>query len=176
MAGKRGRSGPKSTYTKEKGEAILGLIASGVPISRISDKAGMPRAETIYAWKSLHPDFRNGFDDALDCGARVRMEGYERLSEMALLGFTFDEKGEKVEIKDERRKDMLARNYARLAQLIGGQIAQRRKSEIDVTVGRAMTDEQIIARYAEITGQNPKPLPALEAPKASSPKALEGHA
>lgn len=163
----------RAEYTEAVGDAILDLLAQGIPLIKIAGRRDMPSADTIYSWRRKQQAFGQAFDDAQEAGTRVRMERYEGLAVKAI--------EEKIDLKDEamserqarlklQERDMRARNYAKLAQLAGNTIAQKRKIEAGFIFNREQSDEELLARLGRL-GVQVAPLPSLQPPKA--PTVLE---
>jgi|GEM_PF-5648903 len=64
----RRRSGRRTTFTPERGEAFCDLIRQGFSARAAARRPGMPSLNTVYYWLRRHPEFQGGYVEA--CRAR----------------------------------------------------------------------------------------------------------
>lgn len=58
----RRHSGRRSTYARERAEAVCALIREGLGNREIGRAPGMPSMSTIHFWLRRHPEFRDLYD------------------------------------------------------------------------------------------------------------------
>lgn len=61
LAAARGRKAQRSTYTPERGRAVLERLACGATPNAIGAEPGMPAAATIYNWLRAEPEFQKAY-------------------------------------------------------------------------------------------------------------------
>lgn len=159
MTGKRKKP---VTYSDDVAELVCALVASGMPVTTIEKRSGMPASATIYAWRAKYKDFGEKFDAAQEGGSRGRMEAYELLAVKALEGKIKRADGNVMTLQE---RDMLARNYTRLAGLVAGTLIQKRRVEGAVSLLSNISDDEVRRRYEMLTAS---PAPVI--------LPLEGHA
>lgn len=77
--------GRPTTYTKELADRICSLIIEGKSLSSIvKTEEGMPNADTIFSWLSLHKEFSENYARATEQRTEAQLEQLNELGDTAI--------------------------------------------------------------------------------------------